>query len=97
MTEKKLVHVDVSKVQSVYSGRDGRCCCGCSGTHKTASAFRAAHSKSRGYPVRDEEVSDRSVKLICNKINAAGGGEECSNHYFAVVGDRLYIAYKAEG
>lgn len=25
-------------VKSVYSGRDGKCCCGCAGTHSTAKA-----------------------------------------------------------
>ncbi len=25
--------IDASTVKSVYSGKPGRCCCGCSGTH----------------------------------------------------------------
>lgn len=60
--------LDKSKVRSVYSGRPG-CCCGCKGNHRYASAFRKASGKARGYPVLDDEVSDRSVSIIVNKLN----------------------------
>ncbi len=61
----------LTDVVSVYSGKAGKCCCGCSGTHRVASAHRQAAAKSRGYAVDDDEVSDRSVKLIYKKVEAA--------------------------
>lgn len=60
--------IDKSKVRSVYSGRHG-CCCGCVGNHRYATAFRNEGSEHRGYTVRDDEVSDRSVSIIVNKMN----------------------------
>jgi len=36
--------IKIETVASVYSGKAGRCCCGCSGNHRYASAH-AAHVK----------------------------------------------------
>ena len=63
----------LTDVVSVYSGKAGKCCCGCSGKHR-ASAHRQVAAKSRGYAVDDDEVSDRSVKLIYRKVKAAFDG-----------------------
>lgn len=65
-----LKSIKVAAVASVYSGKPG-CMCGCLGKHTYASAHRDAASKRRGYKVDDDEVSDRTVKLIVGKINAA--------------------------
>jgi len=81
--------INVSTIQSVYSGRPG-CCCGCRGKHTYATAFA---DKAPDY---DRRVSDRTVKLICNKINAAPKVQENGNHFFAEINDRWYIAYKAD-
>jgi hypothetical protein len=93
--------IDVAQISSVYSGINGRCCCGCSGKHTYAKAYQAEQSKRRGYEVEDDEVNDRTVKLICNKImNAAPWERQDSNvyreYYAAVIGQRLYIAYVHE-
>ena len=91
--------IEIQKVASVYSGINGRCCCGCAGKHTYASANRPWSSKNRGYRVRDEEVSDRTVKLIVNKMNRliAGGvvpQVPYPKEFVSVVnGNRLYIAY----
>jgi len=94
--------IDKSQIEGVYSGIDGRCCCGCAGKHTYASAFQKAAGKRRGYKVDDCEVSDRTVALIVNKINAAPA-ESREYHdgnyrkfHTAVIGGRLYIAYLVE-
>ena len=28
-----MLNIDINTVKSVYSGKDGKCCCGCAGTH----------------------------------------------------------------
>lgn len=71
MTTTQPLKIDRSQVMCVYSGKPDRCMCGCSGTYKTASAHRDLRSKDRGYKVTDDEVSDRSVSIICNKIERA--------------------------
>lgn len=86
--------INVENVMSVYSGKDGRCCCGCSGKHTYASATREKAGKNRGY-----EISDRTVKMIVRKMNQFPGQLERTQlegftaHYSVVVNERLYIAY----
>lgn len=96
---KKIV--DLAQVSSVYSGKDNHCCCGCAGKHTYASAHVKWAGRDRGYAVTPDEVNDRTVKLIVNKINLCyaglveGGRKDIQETDFisAVVGDRLYIAY----
>ncbi len=91
---ERTTKIDMSQVASVYSGVNGRCCCGCAGKHTYASAHRDWASKNRGYAVASDEVNDRTVKLIVGKMQKLeplpDGGDE---YVAAVSGDRLYIAY----
>ena len=83
----------LDNVASVYSGKAGRCCCGCSGKHTYASALRAEASKSRGYEVRDEEVNDRTVKIIFNKLMKNEFEKISDTCYSYETGSRLYVVY----
>lgn len=94
--------IEVGEVLSVYAGRAGACCCGCSGKHSYASAYRNIATRRRGYAVKDDEVSDRSVKLIVGKMNrlvreglaAASVGYFAGEKSVAVEhGNRVYVAY----
>ena len=60
--------IDADKVVNVYSGRHG-CMCGCLGKYSYASRYQAAGGSRRGYAVADDEVSDRSVRVIVGKLN----------------------------
>jgi hypothetical protein len=92
--QRQPVVVDVSKMSSVYSGINGRCCCGCSGKHTYASVHRVNAGKNRGYEVKDEEINDRTVKRIVNLINKTELKEHAYDDMVAVViKKRLYIAY----
>lgn len=59
---------NVENVTRVYNGRLGSCMCGCGGKYSTNPAYREHVGKERGYPVSDEEVSLRSVKIIAKKV-----------------------------
>ena len=85
--------IELSKVMSVYSGRDGKCCCGCAGTHSYASIHREAASKDRGYEVTDEDISDRNVSRIVKKMNRSNDVDVSGDHASLVVENRLYVAY----
>jgi len=88
--------IKIETVASVYSGKAGRCCCGCSGNHRYASAHVKWASKNRGYKVTDEEISDRSVKMLVNKLNKADAKELTHDNPIYVSmerGGRLYVAY----
>jgi acyl-CoA hydrolase len=51
--------IDITKVTSVYSGKDGKCCCGCSGKHYEASS---------------EKMVRKVVKLINSDLDRAEQG-----------------------
>ena len=71
-------------VVSVYSGRAGKCCCGCSGKHTFSSAFRDA----------DTTVNDRTVSRVVRIIRENTSRVElCDDHAAVEVGNRLYVAY----
>ena len=59
-----LASVTLDQVMSVYSGKAGRCYCGCSGSHRYASKHREIAGKDRGYGVKDDEVNDRQVRRV---------------------------------
>lgn len=61
----------IDNVSSVYSGKINRCACGCAGKHTYSTAHKTWASKDRGYNVDDEEVNDRTVKTIFNKVMKA--------------------------
>lgn len=85
--------LNLDNVASVYSGKRGFCCCGCSGKHTYASALRAEASKSRGYGLRDEEVNDRTVKMIFNKLMKNGFERVTDTCYSYETNTRLYVVY----
>lgn len=87
------MRIDRSAVKSVYSGTNGKCCCGCSGKHTYASAHVMEVGAKRGYAVQDDQISDRTVNLICNKVEKLPINYATSNCLSAVSGKRLYIVY----
>jgi hypothetical protein len=59
--------LNVDKILKVYNGRIG-CMCGCLGYYRVPAVNREAASQDRGYPYSDEDVSDRSVRIIAKKV-----------------------------
>lgn len=97
-THQRTTPIDKSTIRSVYSGRAGKCCCGCSGNHRYASKYREESGKTRGYPLLDEDVSDRSVSIIVNRLNrliAAGDDVRESPGLRSEKGD-TYFSYETE-
>jgi len=92
--------IKVESVTSVYSGKNGKCCCGCTGKHYTASAHRDLRSKTRGYPVGDDEISDKMVKKVVRIVNedlANGSAKVLHGCVSTVRSGRLYVAYTVKG
>ena len=59
--------IDLTKILKVYNGKMG-CMCGCNGYYKVPACNKKAASKDRGYAYSDDDVSDRSVKIIAKKV-----------------------------
>lgn len=82
MFEPKL-----ENVESVYSGKNGMCCCGCSGKHFYPESMSKRGVEIRGYKIGEDEVSDRSVKRIFNKVFGGKLGPALQN---TVGEDQIY-------
>ena len=89
----------IDKVYEVYTGYVG-CMCGCNGKYSVASKYKKYANKQRGYALNN--ISDRSVKIIYNKIVKAINNNEkvevSSKHNYAYVekGERCLAAYFVE-
>lgn len=87
-----LAALTTDEVMSVYSGKDGKCCCGCAGKHSYNSKHREAGTNRAGYEVTvNDAMVTKALKLVqaATKENVMVG----DNHYATVVGSRLYIVY----
>lgn len=98
MTRTELVKLE--EVEHVYNGKQGKCCCGCSGNHwYPSTATKEEVQKSRGYQLGDDEVSDAGVKFVLRKVNVAiaeGKVEDGKCYLAANTPTRVYIVYLKE-
>ena len=84
---------------SVYSGKNGKCCCGCSGNHRLNSRHYAVGDTRHGYAVTADEINDAQITRVLRTITAATVASELEfgdNHVARVVNGRLFVAYLAD-
>ena len=83
------------QILQVYSGLDGKCCCGCAGRYWYGTGKANSVARDNGYAPSPEDCSDRMVAKVIRLINEAPIEElEITDSYLArVIGARLYIAY----
>lgn len=101
MTEaqaNELRGMKVSDVSSVYSGKAGKCACGCAGSHRYNSTHVESATKNRGYAVSADEVNDRQVKKVLGLLQQALAEraqdvDAGDNHYAVEVNGRSYVVY----
>ena len=94
-----VASVKFEDVESVYSGKNHKCCCGCAGNHRYNSLYAEAADKSRGYALDVEDVNDKQVRKVL-KLNQTNLQDVTlgSNNMSWVDKDasedgRLYIVY----
>lgn len=98
MPAKLVKDLTTDDVMSVYSGKDGKCMCGCSGKYSYNPKYREIASEDRGYEVTEDECNLRTVSLVLNKVKNAGHVEFGGNHYwFATEGGFSYSARRHGG
>ena len=89
-----LRDIEFADVLSVYSGKNGKCCCGCAGDHRYNSQHKEEGGTSRGYPVDAEDINDRQVRKVIGILRRAEKIEYDRPDFIStVVGERLYIVY----
>lgn len=98
ITPEEVLAYTPANIFSVYSGKDGKCCCGCSGAYRYMADVveSGAAAKHCGYEVETSAINERQVAKVLDLVKAAvrdGTAEYGSNNVAAVVGERLYIIY----
>jgi hypothetical protein len=93
---KQLADLTSEDLVSVYNGKIGACCCGCSGVHTYMDAAEGA--AARGYAVRPEEVNPAEVGRILRKIQTHAAQATIDDGrdqplWWVELGRRWYIAY----
>jgi hypothetical protein len=82
-------------VQQVYTGKDGKCCCGCSGRHRLNPKHHKLGETHHGYTVTKTELSLLMVNRVCEMLNThpdllVKNSDDC---YSVSLGEKIYIAY----
>lgn len=89
-----FANLTTPQVLSVYSGKDGKCCCGCAGKHSYNSLHMARASQLRGYDVAPNEVNDLMVSRVVNLFRKNADKVGVAETYAELtLGDRLYLVY----
>ena len=94
-----VISIRTSHVESVYSGIDGKCCCGCAGTHFANPSIDTpnnSHRKPSKMMVKRVIVILRDAMAFDTESVDVNDG--CLRSYAAVViRNRVYIAYAVDG
>lgn len=93
---QKLPNILIEQIDSAYIGKPDKCMCGCSGTYSYSSMNREKSSKSRGYKINDDEVNDKRVKFILDRMRKfqANGVYVLDDYIYSVyIGTRQYTIY----
>ena len=90
--------VNINGITRVYNGKIG-CMCGCNGKYSTNPAYKEEVGKWRGYPVSDDECSERSVKIIAKKVLSNPNAQYQDNMVFVEdkIANRIQVVYFKEG
>ena len=79
--------IRVEEVLTAYSGLTNSCYCGCSGKYYYTESTRKVAGKDRGYEVDDDEINEKMVLKIVNRVNASIGADAV---YMEALGSDIY-------
>lgn len=80
----------MENVYKVYSGKAGKCMCGCSG--KYSYTAQGAVEQNPGYDVTDS-INERSVKIIAGKVLRSSNKVAEDNCVFVEQNGRILVAF----
>lgn len=78
-------------VYKVYSGKAGKCMCGCAGRYSYTAQGALDHS-----PGYKPNVNERSVKIIAGRVLRNPNKVKEDNYYFVEENGRILVAYFSE-
>ena len=95
-TITELPEIKIEQVDCVYIGKPNLCRCGCAGKYVYTKANLKWSSANRGYTVTADEVSDKKVQSVINKMrkNQTMGIQVLENYIFSLqIGKTEYSIY----
>jgi len=99
ITTHEMPELKLEQIISAYVGKPHKCMCGCSGEYYYTKANQKLGSEERGYEVTDDEVNDKKVMRVVNRMtkNASEGIEILSSGskliITGIVGQTQYTVY----
>jgi len=89
---RKLKDFNINQVMAVYSGKDGACCCGCSGNYYYNPSFIEEGIQHRGYTITEDEINLSMVSKILNMMKKTNAQEtDRSGVFHYIKGKKLYM------
>ena len=85
-----MTNTNITGVYKVYSGKADKCMCGCAGKYSYTAQGAVDHN-----PGYEPNVSERSVKIILNKILKSANAQREDGYVFAEENNRILVAYFA--
>ena len=79
---------NIENVYKVYSGKAGRCMCGCAGNYAYTAEGAVKHN-----PGYEPNVNERSVKIIAGKVLRSSNKVEEDGLAFVEQNGRILVAY----
>ena len=79
-------------VRSAYRGKPG-CACGCNGDYVYTEQNRKIAGEWRGYTVDDNEIDEKKVSRILNKVKKHPDTVNYGSHLSLQTQSRLYIIH----
>lgn len=91
----KTVYINPATISCVYTGKPDKCMCGCSGKYAYTSLNANYSSKNRGYAVDAEDINDKRVERVINKMSKSPAlCSNIKNYIFTkVIGQTQYTVY----
>ena len=93
---EKLPEFGYGTISSVYIGKPDTCMCGCAGKYYYSEVNQKWSGNDRGYEITDDEVDDKKVQRVINKINKNSPMEiQVLDGYIytAIIGKTQYTIY----
>ena len=78
----------MENVYKVYSGKAGKCMCGCAGKYSYTAEGAVKHN-----PGYEPNVNERSVKIIANKVLRNPNAERDGDCVFVEQNGRILVVY----
>jgi hypothetical protein len=97
LTKEQVLALTEEQIVTVYSGKAGKCFCGCSGNYRVNPAHFELAGKRRGYAYDASEANLTQVRKVLRIVKENIDRVEFFNGGASVeIGERVYALYTVD-